>query len=228
MKLQGEYVFNGPRDEVWELVRDPEVLATALPGTQSMDKVSDSEYAGKMHVRIGPVGGVFSGRVVVSNEVPPESYTLSVEGRGAPGFGRGSGDVQLIDQGNGTTLMKYEGELQVGGKLAGVGQRMIETVGKSMVRQGLESLNRALEARMASKVEGVEGEKVECKPPSEVKFARAVVKDVAADVAASLPSVGDIFAPENQTTWIAVVAALIGVIVGFWLGKGSAKTRRVD
>jgi carbon monoxide dehydrogenase subunit G len=226
MKLQGEYVFNGPREAVWELVRDPEVLATALPGTQSMHKVSGSEYEGKMHVRIGPVGGVFSGQVVVSNEAPPESYTLSVEGRGAPGFGTGTGDVQLLDQGDGTTLMKYEGELQVGGKLAGVGQRMIETVSKSMIRQGLESLNKALQARMSPQAEGVEeAEKVECKPPSEVEFAKAVVKDVATDVAASLPSVADIFAPENQTTWIAVTAALIGVVVGFWLGKGSAKRR---
>jgi carbon monoxide dehydrogenase subunit G len=224
MKLQGEYVFNGPREAVWELVRDPEVLATALPGTQSMHKVSDSEYEGKMHVRIGPVSGVFSGRVVVSNETPPESYTLTVEGRGAPGFGSGCGDVQLLDRGNGTTLMKYEGELQVGGKLAGVGQRMIETVSKSMIRQGLESLNKALEARMAPKIEGVEEtEKIECKPPSEVEFAKAVVKDVAADVAASLPSVADIFAPENQTTWIAVAAALIGVVVGFWLGKSTRR-----
>jgi carbon monoxide dehydrogenase subunit G len=222
MKLQGEYVFNGPREVVWELVRDPEVLATALPGTQSMNKVSDSEYEGKMHVRIGPVGGVFSGRVVVSNEVPPESYTLSVEGRGAPGFGRGSGDVQLIDQGDGTTLMKYEGELQVGGKLAGVGQRMIETVSKSMARQGLESLNKALEARIAPQAEGVESEKVEYKPPSEAEFAAAVVKDMAADMAASA---AEFFTPENQTALMAVLVAMVGVIVGFWLGRKSAERR---
>ena len=230
MKLQGEYVFDGSRAEVWELVRDPEVLAAILPGTQSMDKVSDSEYKGKMHVRIGPVSGVFSGRVLVSDEVPPESYTLTVEGKGAPGFGRGSGGVQLVDQGDGTTVMKYEGELQVGGKLAGVGQRMIETVSKSMIRQGLESLNKVLQARMAPKAEGeVEDEakagKVEYKPPSEAEFAAAVAKDVAADFAASLPSPAEIFSPENQTTWIAVAAALIGVVVGFWLGKKSGKRR---
>ena len=197
MKLQGEYVFDGLREEVWELVRDPEVLANVLPSTQSMNKVSDSEYEGKMHVRIGPVGGVFSGRVLVSNEVPPETYTLTVEGRGAPGFGRGAGDVQLLDQGDGTTLMKYEGELQVGGKLAGVGQRMIETVSKSMVRQGLESLNKALQARLAPQAEGVESEQAEYKPPSEAEFAKGVIKDMAAGIAASLPSVADIFSSEN-------------------------------
>jgi len=232
MKLQGEYVFDGPREAVWALVRDPEVLANVLPGTQSMNKISDSEYEGKMHVRIGPVAGVFSGRVLVSNEVPPESYTLTVEGKGAPGFGRGAGDVQLIAQDDGATLMKYEGELQVGGKLAGVGQRMIETVSKSMIRQGLESLNKALQARLAPKAEAVgEGEdedkadKAEYKPPSEAEFAAAVAKDMAADFAASLPSPAEIFSPENETTWIAVAAALIGVVVGFRLGKKSARRR---
>jgi len=220
MKLQGEFVFNGPREAVWELVRDPEVLATALPGTQSMHKVSDSEYEGQMHVRIGPVGGVFSGRVVVSNEAPPESYTLSVEGRGAPGFGSGCGDVQLLDQGDGTTLMKYEGELQVGGKLAGVGQRMIETVGKSMTRQGLESLNRALEARMAPKIEGAEeAEKIECQPPSEVEFATAVAKDVVADIAT------DLFASEYRPIWITGAVAIVALVIGFVLGRRCAERR---
>ena len=224
MKLQGEYAFDGPREKVWELVRDPEVLATALPGTQEMNKVSDTEYEGKMHVRIGPVGGVFSGRVVVSNEVPPESYTLSVEGLGAPGFGSGSGDVQLIDQGDGTTLMAYEGELQVGGKLAGVGQRLIESVSKSMVRQGLESMNKALQVRLGGEVEETEDvvvrvQEVEYRPPSEVEFATAVARDVVADIAA------DIFSPEYRTAWMAAAVAIVGVLVGFWLGRISAKRR---
>ena len=210
MELKGEYVFDGPRDQVWELVRDPEVLATALPGTQSLNQISESEYEGEMNIRVGPISGVFSGRVVVSDEVPPESYTLSVEGRGAPGFGKGTGQVQLVDQGDGTTLMRYAGELQVGGKMAGVGQRMIETVGKSMTRQGLESLNKALQARTTAEVEG---EAVEYAPPSETEFATAVAKDMAADMAAK------IFAPEYQTQWIMVAVAIVALMVGFWFGK---------
>jgi len=210
MELKGEYVFDGPRDQVWELVRDPEVLATALPGTQSLNQISESEYEGEMNIRVGPISGVFSGRVVVSDEVPPESYTLSVEGRGAPGFGKGTGQVQLVDQGDGTTLMRYEGELQVGGKMAGVGQRMIETVGKSMTRQGLESLNKALQARTTAEVEG---EAVAYAPPSETEFATAVAKDMAADMAAK------IFAPEYQTQWMMVAVAIVAFVVGFWFGK---------
>jgi carbon monoxide dehydrogenase subunit G len=219
MKLEGEYIFDGPREQVWELVRDPEVLASALPGTQSMNQVSESEYEGKMNLRVGPIAGVFSGRVVVANEVPPESYSLSVEGKGAPGFGKGTGHVQLIAQDDGTTLMKYEGELEVGGKLAGVGQRMIETVGKSMTRQGLESLNKALQARMAGESEG---EPAVYTPPSETEFAAAVAKDMVADITAGLPSAAEIFSPENQTVWAVGAVTIIALLVGFWLGRKSS------
>ena len=199
MKIAGEYVFNGPREKVWELVRDPEVLATALPGTQSLTPVSENEYEGKMNVRVGPVAGVFSGRVVASDEVPPESYTLMVEGKGAPGFAKGTGHVQLVDQGDGTTLMKYEGEMQIGGRIASVGQRLMDTASKSMIRQGLEALNKALQARVA-KSEGQE--EIEYKSPSETEFAAAVAKDMAGEMLSS-----------SRMIWIAVAVVIVIVIV---------------
>jgi carbon monoxide dehydrogenase subunit G len=213
MKLAGEFVFDGSREEVWELVRDPEVLATALPGAQSLNRISDSEYQGQMSIRVGPVSGVFSGKVVVSDEVPPESYVLTVEGRGAPGFAQGTGNVHLIDQGDGTTLMKYEGEVQIGGKLAGVGQRMLETVSKSMTRQGLETLNKALQARKTAKAEG---HKVEFTPPTETEFAVAVAKDMAAEI----------FSPENRAVWLTLAVAIVAMAVGFVLGRMSSAKRR--
>ena len=150
MKLEGEYTFNGPQDEVWKIVRDPEVLATALPGTQSLDQVGDNEYVGEMNVRIGPVAGVFSGNILVSDEVPPESCTLTVDGKGKPGFIKGIGQINLLPEEGNTTLMKYEGDVQIGGRLASVGQRLIDTTSKSMIKQGLEALNAALEARVTA------------------------------------------------------------------------------
>ena len=179
MKLDGEYLFNGPREQVWKLVRDPDVLATALPGTQSLNRISDTEFEGVMHLKIGPMAGDFTGKLLVSDEVPPESCTLTVDGKGAAGFAKGTGHVQLADQGDGKTLMKYTGDFQVGGKLAGTGQRMIDTVSKSMVRQGLEALNKALEARMEAKGKSQE---VEYKPPTETEFAGAVAKDAVKDI----------------------------------------------
>lgn len=205
MRLEGEYIFDGPREEVWQIVRDPEVLATALPGAQSLEQVGENEYAGKMHVRIGPVSGVFAGKVVVSDEVPPESCTLTVEGRGAPGFGNGTGYIQLFEQEDGRTLLKYEGDLQVGGRIAGVGQRLIDSASRSMIGQGLESLNNSLQARMQAEEEGVE---VEYVPPSEAEFAAAVARDVAREM---LPP------PQTMGIILAVAAAILLLV--FWLSK---------
>lgn len=209
MKLQGEYIFDGPREEVWEIVRDPEVLATALPGTQSLELVGENEYAGKMNVRIGPVAGVFAGKIVVSDEVPPESCTLEVEGKGAPGFGSGTGHVQLIELEDGQTLLKYEGDMQVGGKIASVGQRLIDTASKSMISQGLESLNNSLKARMQAEEEGVE---VEYVPPTEAEFAAAVAKDVAREMLPPAQIVGIVAA-------VAAIVAAIALVV-FLLKRG--------
>lgn len=150
MKIEGEYAFDGPREAVWELVRDPEVIATLLPGTQSINKVSDSEYAGEMTLRIGPLSGAFAGKLIVSDEVPPESCTLTVEGDGKIGFLKGTGDIELTEQGEQATLMKYAGEVQVGGKVASVGQRLFDTVSKGMIKQGLDKLNEILRAQSTS------------------------------------------------------------------------------
>jgi len=206
VKIEGDYLFNGPRDEIWKLIRDPEVLATALPGTKSLDKVGENEYVGEMNVRVGPVAGLFAGRLVVSNEVPLESLTLTVDGKGSPGFINGTGNVVMIDQGDGTTLMKYEGEVQIGGRLASVGQRLLDSASKSTIRQGLEILNSALQARVAAKTEGRE---VEYQPPSESRFIAAVAKDMAREVL-----------PASRVIWIVITITIILVIIAaIWIGR---------
>jgi carbon monoxide dehydrogenase subunit G len=144
MKIEGEYTFTGPRERVWEVVRDPDMLASALPGTKSLVLVGENEYEGEIQVRIGPVAGTFGGNVTLSNEVELESLTLTVEGKGKVGFLKGSGDILLSDQGENETLMKYIGEVQIGGRVASVGQRLFDTVSKSMIKQGLEKLNESL------------------------------------------------------------------------------------
>ncbi len=144
MKLEGEYTFSGPRERVWEIIRDPDILATALPGTKKLELVGENEYEGEMQVRIGPVAGTFGGKLTVSNEVAPESLTLTVEGKGKVGFMKGSGDIVITDQGDNSTLMNYTGEVQIGGRVASVGQRLFDTVSKSMIKQGLDKLNEAL------------------------------------------------------------------------------------
>jgi carbon monoxide dehydrogenase subunit G len=144
MRLEGEYTFDGPQEKVWEILQDPDTLAKALPGTKRLEMVGEHEYEGEMQIRIGPVAGIFGGKLTVSNEVPPQSLTLTVEGTGKVGFLKGFGDVELIDQGDNTTLMKYSGEVQIGGRVASVGQRLFDTVSKSMIKQGLDKLNESL------------------------------------------------------------------------------------
>jgi carbon monoxide dehydrogenase subunit G len=202
MKLEGEYLFDGPQEEVWKLVRDPEVISIALPGAQRFDQVGDNEYEGQINVHMGPVAGVFSGRLVVSDEIPPESCTLTVEGRGKPGFLKGSGNVHLAVRESGKTLMKYDGEVQIGGRLASVGQRMLDTASKSMIRQGLDALNEALKARLAV---SVEDHVVEYTPPSETEYAVGVARDIAGSMLSS------------KWVWSIVVAVAVIILVIFLL-----------
>ena len=186
MKLDGEHIFPGPQQAVWELVRDPEALAKALPGAEALTKLSENEYEGTMNVRIGPIAGVFSGKVVISEEMPPVSCTLTAEGKGPQGFAKGTGRIQLIEQADGTTLMRYEGDVQIGGKLASVGQRSLDTVSKSLIRQGLLALDQVLAARLAAEAAGQQ--EIAYTKPTEAEFATAVARDVAKDVAAGVKS----------------------------------------
>lgn len=203
MKVEGEYTFDGPREEVWALIRDPEVLSTALPGTQSLEQVNENEYQGEMNIRVGPVGGVFSGRIVVSDEVPPKSCTLTVEGKGKPGFVNGTGHIQLSDQEGGKTHMMYAGDVQIGGRLASVGQRLIDTASKSIIGQGLDTMNQALKARVASQATG---QQVEYTPPSETAFAASVAKDMAGEVFSS-----------SRRNWILIAVVVIILILAIIL-----------
>ena len=174
MKVEGEHTFNGTREDVWNMFRDTEVMSAALPGTKSMELVGENTYQAVMNVRVGPVAGEFSGDLVISNEKYPDSYTMSVEGKGKPGFMKGVGDINLIDQGDNTTLMKYTGDVQIGGTLAGVGQRLIDTVSKSLINQAFETLDNVLAEKTAAASEGREAVYQEA---SQSDYAAAVAKD---------------------------------------------------
>ena len=151
MKLEGEHLFNGPIQDVWEMFLDPEVLGSALPGGEEFNKVDETHYEAAMNIRIGPVSGKFAGTLTLEDVVEPESCTLIVEGRGAAGFAKGVGRVKFIDQGDQTTMLQYSGDVNIGGVLASVGQRMIDSVAKALLKPAFETLDKALEARLAAK-----------------------------------------------------------------------------
>ena len=147
LKIEGDYIFNGPREVVWTVVRDPNILVTAIPGESTMNQISPTEYDGTIKLKIGPVNGQFAGKLTISEENAPESCTLTIKGKGAAGFGEGVGKVFLTQQEDGRTHFKYTGEVNIGGKLASVGQRLIDSVAKSMIKGGLEKLDKEVEKR---------------------------------------------------------------------------------
>jgi carbon monoxide dehydrogenase subunit G len=177
MKVQGEHLFDGTPQQVWELFRDTEVMSAALPGTKKMELVGENKYQAVMNVRVGPVAGEFSGELLISKERFPESYTMTVEGRGKPGFMKGMGDVILKELEENQTLMAYTGEVQVGGKLAAVGQRLIDTVSKSIISQAFETLDNVLAERVAAAGENREAT---YQKASQSDYATAVAKDLLA------------------------------------------------
>lgn len=146
MRLEGTYVFAAPRVDVWEALMDPTVLAGALPGGEQLEKVGDNDYRAAMNVKVGPVQGRFEGQITLGDIIPLEQYTLKVDGQGAPGYVLGTGTLALTDE-DGGTLLSYAGDVQVGGRVANVGQRLIESTARSMTRQGLSALDQTIQAR---------------------------------------------------------------------------------
>jgi carbon monoxide dehydrogenase subunit G len=151
MNLNGTFAFNGPREKVWDLLQDPVVLAKALPGTERLVMTSDDHYEGVMKVSVGPVTAArFEIAVVLKDKVAPERMAMQIEGKGPVGFTRGTASVVLVEQPTGATLMEYTSDVQVGGRIASVGQRLLESVSKMMMRQALEALERELTARLGA------------------------------------------------------------------------------
>lgn len=132
MDMSGEYRIPASRETVWAALNDLEVLQAAIPGCQSLERVSESEMLARVLAKVGPVQATFSGRLLLSNLNPPHSYTISGEGKGGPaGFAKGGADVRLIEV-EGDTLLAYEVHAQVGGKLAQLGSRLIDSTAKKM------------------------------------------------------------------------------------------------
>lgn len=149
MNLDGNFTFKGPRTTVWELLQDPEVLAKALPGTERLELTSPDHFQGVMKVSVGPVTAAkFDVTVVLLDKVAPERFTMQIDGKGSVGYTRGSASISLADAPDAQTAMQYTSNVQVGGKIAAVGQRLLESVGKMMMRQALEALERELESRL--------------------------------------------------------------------------------
>jgi carbon monoxide dehydrogenase subunit G len=151
MILGGTFRFGGPRSKVWEILQDPAVLAAALPGTKSLTQVAEDRYEGVMKVSVGPMSAAEFVAVELRDKIPPERFAMHIDGKGAVGFTKGTANIELaeVSEPSGpVTVMTYTSDMQIGGKIASVGQRLLESVGRMMTKQALEALNKSLQARM--------------------------------------------------------------------------------
>ncbi len=133
MDMTGEYRIPAPRQKVWEALNNPDVLRAAIPGCESLEKLSDTEMTGRISAKVGPVSAKFSGKVTLSDLDPPNGYRISGEGSGgAAGFAKGGATVRLADDDAGGTILSYKVDAQIGGKLAQIGSRLIDGVARKM------------------------------------------------------------------------------------------------
>jgi len=176
VKLAGEYRFEAPVAEVWSALLDPVVLAAVMPGCEKLELVDDT-YVGDLNIKVGPVQGLFHGKVNLSDVEAEQGYTMKVDGRGAPGFVNATAAVKLTPEGD-ETKMEYDADARVGGRIASVGQRLIDASAKAIIKESLEGLNANVKAR-ANVAEGEEAEVIQA---SQAEFATKVAKEVAKDL----------------------------------------------
>lgn len=136
MEIRGEYSIPATREQVWEALNDPEILRQCIPGCEQIEKQSDTEMVASATVKVGPVKAKFKGKITLSDIDPPNGYTISGEGQGgAAGFAKGGAKVTLVAEEGGGTLLSYDVDATVGGKLAQIGSRLIEGTARKMAAQ---------------------------------------------------------------------------------------------
>jgi carbon monoxide dehydrogenase subunit G len=226
--IEGDYTFDAPQALVWQAIQDPDVLGSVMPGGEGFQKAGENDFVGKLKIKVGPVQGTFEGNIKLEDIVPPESYHIVVDGKGAPGFVKATGSMKLEARSPQQTYMQYSGTAQVGGRIASVGQRLMDSSARSIIRQSLDGLNEYLKVQAAQQpaasapvAVSAEGEAApvvmsavadvpaapvsEYKPPTQTQVALNVMRDV----------LNDLIPPERQPMVAIGVIALVVIVI--WL-----------
>ena len=145
MKLEGTYKFKAPQEKVWEVLTHPRHLEKAIPGCQKLEEIEPGKYDATLKIGIAAIKGTYKGMAEVADPQPPHKYRLIVEGGGSPGFVKGEALIELSHQ-NQSTTVSCQGEGQVGGLIAGVGQRLISGIAKMMLGQFFKQIGKELKA----------------------------------------------------------------------------------
>ena len=167
MEMTGERRIPASRQRVWDALNDPEVLKQCIAGCEALDKTSDTAFSARVTSRVGPVTAKFAGKVELSDVDPPNGYTISGEGQGGvAGFAKGGAKVRLADDGDGT-LLTYEANGTVGGKLAQIGSRLIDSTARKMADDFFDKFAEAVGGAEAEKPVEEAAEAPEAEPKSE-------------------------------------------------------------
>ena len=228
MDMTGEFRIPAPRQRVWEGLNDPQILKECIPGCQTIEKMSDTEFTAKVLAQVGPVKANFAGKVTLSDLDPPQSYTIAGEGTGGvAGFAKGSAKVNLAEDGD-VTMLNYAVQAHVGGKLAQIGSRLIDSVARKMAETFFARFVAAVApeaaATAASVTAGTEPAPAAPGPQNAGQGATAIASAEAQpqDLGENHSSNGssakrDIRLP--PALWVTGLAAVIGGILYFFTGR---------
>lgn len=201
MRMSGEQRIAAPRARVWAALNDPEVLRQCIPGCQSLTKEADDRLRATVEIKIGPIGAKFDGAVTLSDLNPPESYTITGQGQGGTvGSAKGGAKVRLTEAGN-ETLLSYEVDAEVGGRLAQLGGPIIDATAKQLSAKFFR--------QFAEVVAG----------PTATPAAAAVPADVTAPAApTAAPPAAASSAAASGVLWTWIATVVLALLAGFYLG----------
>jgi len=198
MDMKGEYRIPAPRAAVWAALNDVDVLKAAIPGCDSINRLSDTEIEATVKAKIGPVKASFKGLVTLSDIDPPNGYTIRGEGKGGPaGFAKGGAKVRLVDVGS-ETILSYKVDASVGGKIAQIGARLIDSTAKKLADEFFAKFS----ALAAAKASDHKASASDAQPKAHASLATSMTQNQAS--ATVTPILG-------KNTWI--IGALVVVVI---------------
>lgn len=218
MDLTGEYRIPAPRQDVWRALNDPNILKQCIPGCESVEKLSDTEFTAKVVLKIGPMSAKFNGKGTLSNLDPPKGYKITGEGQGGvAGFGKGTADVTLDEDGAAATILRYKAAAQVGGKMAQLGARLIDSTTKKLADEFFGKFAQVVSPAPAA---AAAGGATATPSPEEVPEAAngAAVTPARAPTASTGPAPAADSGRVRPVVWIPILVIIIAALL-WWFSR---------